>query len=132
MYWNEYKTKSEVKNTTNEYRYFFESNLVGINRLFVLVYLNQNDDVKRYNALRHYLPKDIIKNYNVIINGKNFYDQLIHSDIKRYERDIMGQEEDYTTRCLLEYDYIKNHHRPIAVDLNREKELDADPKAIQK
>ena len=33
-YWNEYKTKSENKNTTNEYRYFLESNFVGVNRPF--------------------------------------------------------------------------------------------------
>ena len=38
VYWNEYKTKSENKNTTNEYRYFLKSNFVGVNRLFVLVY----------------------------------------------------------------------------------------------
>ena len=37
-YCNEYKTKSKNKNLTNEYRYFLESNLVAVNRLFVLVY----------------------------------------------------------------------------------------------
>ena len=42
VYWNEYKTK----NTTNEYRYFLVSNLVGVNILFVLVYLNRNNGVK--------------------------------------------------------------------------------------
>ena len=36
--WNEYKTKSESKNAINEYRYFIESNFVGVNILFVLVY----------------------------------------------------------------------------------------------
>ena len=40
VYWNEYKTKCENKNTTNEYRYFLESNFFGFNRLFVLVYSN--------------------------------------------------------------------------------------------
>ena len=38
VYWNDYKTKSENKNTTNENRYFLESNFVGVNILFVLVY----------------------------------------------------------------------------------------------
>ena len=38
VYWNEYKTKSEIKNTTIEFRYFLESNFVGVNRLFVSVY----------------------------------------------------------------------------------------------
>ena len=39
--------------------------------------------------------------------------------------------EDYTTECLLDYDYIKSHYKLIAVGLSRQKELDADPKAIQ-
>ena len=41
-----------------------------------------------------------------------------------------GQGEDYTTGCLLDYDYIKNHYKLVTVDLSRQKELDADPKAI--
>ena len=68
--------------------------------------------------------KGIIKNYNAIINGKNFCDWAIDSDIKRYEeirKLITGQVEDYTTGCLLDYDYIKNHYRLIAVDLSRQK-----------
>ena len=70
----------------------------------------------------------------MIINGKIFYDQPIDSDIKRYEeiwKLITGQGEDYITGCLLDYDYIKNHYRLIAVDLSRQKELDAGPKGIQ-
>ena len=50
----------------------------------------------------------------MIINRKNFYDQAIDSDIKRCEEireSTTGQEEDYTTGCLLDYDYIKNHYR---------------------
>ena len=68
------------------------------------------------------LPKCIIKDYNVIINGKNFYDQAIDSDIKRYNeirKLTTEQGEDYTTECLLDYNYIKNHYRLIPVDLSR-------------
>ena len=105
-----------------------------MNRLFVLVYTNEDSNAKRFNAQKFYLPKDIIKNYNVIINGKNFFDQPIDSDIKRYEeirKLTTEQSEDYTTGCLLDYDYIKNHYRLIAGDLRRQKELDAVAKAIQ-
>ena len=42
VYWNEYKTKNENKNATNEYRYFLESNFVGVKRYFVLVYTNMS------------------------------------------------------------------------------------------
>ena len=96
--------------------------------------MKRNDDIKRFKIQRYYLPKGIIKNYNVIINGKNFYDQAIDSDIKRHEeikKLTTGQGEDYTTGYLLDYGYIKNYYRLIAVDLSRQKELIADPKAIQ-
>ena len=43
----------------------------------------EDADSKRFNAKSYDLPKGIIDNYNVIINGKNFYDQPIGSDIKR-------------------------------------------------
>ena len=134
VYWNEYKTKIENKNTTNEYIYLLQSNFVAVNRLFVLVYSNEDENAKRFKTQRYYLPNGIIKNYKVIINGKNFYDQPIDSDTKQYEeiRKLRtGQDEGYTTGCLLDYDYIKNHYRLIAIDLSRKKELDADAKAIQ-
>ena len=50
--------------------------------------------------------------------------------IQRNRKLTTGQGEDYTTGCFLDYDYIKNHYRFIAVDLSRQKELNADPKAI--
>ena len=82
--------------------------------------------------LKGYLPKGVIKTYNTIINGKNFHDQPMDSDIKRWEETKLttGQCEYYTTGCLLDYYYIKNHYRLIAVNLIRQKELDADRKAI--
>ena len=134
VYWNEYKTKGEKKNTTNKFRYFLESNFVGVSRLIFLVYPNQNDEPNRFFAQKYYLSKGIIKNCNVIINWKIVYDQAIDSDIKRYEeiRKLeTGQGEDYATGCLLVYEHIKNHYRLIAVDLSRQKDLDADPKAIR-
>ena len=91
--------------------------------MFDLVYLNRND-VKRFKTRRYYLPKGKIKNYNVIINGKNFYDRPIDSDIKRYQeirKLTTGQSEYYTTGWLLDYEYIKNHYRLVALDLSRQK-----------
>ena len=96
-----------------------ESNFVGVNRLFLLVYLNRDNDVKQFKTRRYYLTKGRIKNYNVIVNGKNVYDQPIDSDIKRYKeiRQLTTVKvEDYTTWCLLDYEYTKDHYRSIAVD----------------
>ena len=92
--------------------------------MFVLVYLHRFADIKRYKPLNNYLPKGIIKNYNAIINRKNCHDKPINSDEKRYEeikKLTTGQREDYTTGCLLSYDYIKNHYWLIAADMSRQK-----------
>ena len=73
------------KCTKNERRCFLESNFRGFDRLFALFYSNQRDSAKTHKVQIHYLPKDIIKNYDIIINGKNFSDYPINSDIKRYK-----------------------------------------------
>ena len=74
VYWNEYKTKFDTKNTANKFIFLLESKFDWVNRLFVLVYSNEDAASKRY-----YLPKGIIDNCSVIISGKNFtIKQLIH------------------------------------------------------
>ena len=123
-----------VAGTDNKFTFFLESHFVGVNSLFVLVYINQDAASKRLKTEMYYLPKEIFDNYTVLINRKNFYDQPVDSDVKRYGeiRQLRtGQGEDYTTGFLLDYDYIKNHYRLIAVYLSRQKELDADRKAFQ-
>ena len=78
------------------------------------------------NAQKYYLPKDIVKNDNIIINRKNFYDQAIDSDIKLHEKIrklTTWQGEDYTAGCLLDYAYVKNDYRIIWLDLSRQKEF---------
>ena len=89
------------------------------------------------------MPKDLILQNIIYLKTQwklychHHWEKLLWrsiDDIKWY-REIRklttGQGEDYTTGCLLDYDYNKNHDRLIAVDLSRQKEVDADPKAIQ-
>ena len=69
-----------------------------------------------------------------MIDGKNFFDQPINNMIKTYEnirKITIGQGDDYTTGCLLDYTYFKKYYKMIAVDLSKQQALDADPKAIQ-
>ena len=44
---------------------------------------------------------------------------------------MIGKGEDYTTGSLLDYSYFKKHYKLVAVDLSKQKELDADLRAIQ-
>ena len=56
-----------------------------------------------------------------MIYGKNFFDQPTYGMAKTYEnirKSTIGQEDDYTTGCLLDYSYFKNHYKMVAIDLN--------------
>ena len=107
--------------------------MARINRLFVLAYLNDpNSTVNSHR--KYFLPRVEIKNCNIEIDGRNFYDQPINNLIKQYDeiRKIStGQGDDYTTGCLLDFAYFKNNCKLIAADLSKQKALDADSRAIQ-
>ena len=65
---------------------------------------------------------------------KNFFDEPIKNDKITYEnirKVATGEGNDYTTGCLLDYAYLKNYYQMIAIDLSKQQELDADPRAVQ-
>ena len=69
-----------------------------------------------------------------MINGENFFDQPINNNKVTYEnirKIATGQGDDYTAGCLLDYQYIKDYYKMIAIDLSKQQALDADPRAIQ-
>ena len=69
-----------------------------------------------------------------MIHGRNFYDEPIIDLIKQYDevkKVSTRHADDYTTGSLLDYAYFKDNYRLIAVDLSKQKSLDADPRAIQ-
>ena len=95
---------------------------------------NGNKKVERDSHRKYFLPRVDITNCNVLIDGRSFYDQPINDQIKKYDeiRKIAAvQGDDYTTGYLLDYQYFKDHYQLTAVDLSKQKELDADPRAIQ-
>ena len=87
IYWNEYKTKEQTENSdANAVKYI---NLVpsfqGVNRLFLMAYSRADDNqATRNGQIKYYLPRIDLKKYNVIIDGRNFYDNPIKSDIEKY------------------------------------------------
>ena len=69
-----------------------------------------------------------------MIHGENFFDQPRKSNKITYEnirKIATGQGNDYTTGCLLNYQYIKDYYKMIAIDLSKQQALDADSRAIQ-
>ena len=105
--------------------------------MFVLAFGNTDNGankVERNSHTKYFLPRVNITNYNVLIDGRNFYDQPINDLVKQYDeirKTATGQGDDYTTGCLLDYQYFKDHYNLIAVDLRKQKKLDPDSSAIQ-
>ena len=102
--------------------------------MFVLPDAHGNNVTNENSYRRYFLPRLRIKNYNVKIYGRNFYDQSINDSIKQYDeiRKIStGQGDDYSTGCLLDLSCFEKNYRLIAADLRKQKALDADSRAIQ-
>ena len=93
-----------------------------------------NNQVSIDSYKKYFLPRLKIDNYNIEIDGRNFYDQPINDSNKQYDeiRKIStGQGNDYATGCLLDYSYFRKKYRLLAADLSKQKVLDADSRAIQ-
>ena len=129
--WNKYLSKPELLAQNPNLNHLIEPIFQGVNRLFVLAF--ENDDYRTSDD-QYYLPTVEIKDYNIMINGENLFDQPIKNNKVTYEnirKIATGQGDDYATGCLLDYSYFADTYNMIAVDLSKQQALDADPRAIQ-
>ena len=129
--WNKYLVTPELLARNVNLNHLIDPSFQGINRLFVLAF---EDDAQRTINKRYYITNVEIKDYNVMIDGKNCFDQPIKNNKLTYEnirKIAIGHGDDYTIGCLLDYTYFKEYHKMIAIDLSKQQVLDADPRAIQ-
>ena len=93
VYWNQYKIIDNMlihivdNNEEKSIRQLLNSSYQGVKRMFVLGYNNKEGDnkVSTDSYKKYFLPRVKIKNYNIEIDGKNFYDQPINDSIKQYD-----------------------------------------------
>ena len=109
VYWNSYETKPAKVIEKGKKNYeLLNASFQGVIKLFVFAYFiaeNGNDETGIKNK------RGEIKNYNVLIDGRNFYDQPINDKIKQYDeikKVSTGYSDDYTTGCSLDYAYFKD------------------------
>ena len=135
--WNSYQTMPTmvIENRKNLYE-LLNASFQGGGRLFVLAHVvaagAANDEAGIKDNKKYFLPREEIKKYNVLIDGRNFYNQPINDLIKQYDevrKDSTGHGDGYTS--LLDYAYFKDNYRLIAADLSKEKALDTHLIAIQ-
>ena len=142
VYRNKYKVipnkivEIAANNEGKYIRELFDSSYQGVKTLFVLVYNNTegNNQVSTDSFRKYFLPRVRIENYNIEIDGRNFYVQPINDSVMQYDeiRKIStGQGDDYTTGSLLDFAYFEKNYKLIAVNLSKQKALDADSRAVQ-
>ena len=134
--------KQDLKKVIEQGKNIYEllnASFQGVKRLFVFAYvITAGNDADQEAGIKdnkmYFLPRGEAQNYNVLIDGRNFYDQSINDIIKQYDevrKVSIGYGDDYTSGCLLDYAYFKENYKLIAVDLSKQKDLDVDPRAIQ-
>ena len=142
IHWNEYKvTPNEIveiadANDKKYIRELLDSSCQGGDGLFVLAYDNTegNNQVSVDSYKKYFLRRIKTNKYNIEIDGRHFYDQPINDSVKQYDevRKIStGKGDDYTTGCLLDFAYFEKNYKIIAVDLSKQKALDADSRTMQ-
>ena len=131
--WNTYRSQMTTQSNNNNLNYLIDPAFTKANRLFVLSFekIEENDDKKdRRDSFSHYyVPSVEIKDFNVLVDGKRFFDLPLKNE-EAYKKIIeMSRNNDYTTGNLLDFTYFKENYRLIAVDLSKQTKL-KDPQPI--
>ena len=129
--WNKYEPKVTVEQPNQYLDFLINPCFQGVNRRFVL---SSEDIDGRISYERYCLPLLEIKEYKVVINGRNIFDQSVKNNLITYDKiqKISTREGDNCkTGSLLDYNYLNSYHKMIVIDLSKQQALDADPKAMQ-
>ena len=120
--WNKYRSEMTNQSKTNHLNHLVDPAFTKVNRLFVLSFENEEDRRLFSNC---YVPKVEIKDFNVLIDGKGFFDVPVKSKEEAYEKIMsISKNNDYTTGNLLDYEYFSKHYKLIAIDLSKQIELE--------
>ena len=120
--WNKYRSEMSNQTINNNLNYLIDPTYINMNRLFVLSFENE---ANRSSFSKYYVPKVEIKDFIVLIDGKQFFEIHVKNKEEAYEQIIeMSKNNDYTIGNLLDYEYFKDHYQLIAIDLSKQIELD--------
>ena len=107
--WKKYGPEISNQTKNNKLNYLIDPTFTNVNRLFVLTFANEDD---RTSFSKYYVPKAEIKDFNVLIDGKSFFEIPVKSKKEANETIIeMTENNNYATGNLLDYEYFKDHYK---------------------
>ena len=125
---NKYRSQITSQPHNNNLNYLIDPTFTNVNRLFVLSFqriAGENNTTKDYrdSFLHCYVPNIRIKDFNVLIDGKSFFNLPVKNG-KAYKKIAeMSNNNNYAAGNLLDFGYFKKNYRLIAIDLSKETEL---------
>ena len=127
--WNKYRSQMTTEAINNDLNILIDPTFTNVNRLFVLAYQTADD---RQSFSQFYLPRVMVKDFNVIIDKLAFFDLPIKTEEEAYEKIIdISRNNGYTTGNLLDFGYFKKHYKLIAIDLSKQQVLQENEDLIQ-
>ena len=132
--WNKYRSQMIIQNNKNNLNYLIDPTFTNVNRLFVLSFerIEKGNIKKDYrdSFSHYYVPNVQIKDFNVLIDGKRFFDLPKKNEEEAYEKIIdMSNNNNYMTGNLLDFAYYKENYKLIAIDLSKQNKT-KDPQQI--
>ena len=129
--WNKYRSQISVQSNNNKLNYLTDPTFTNVNRLFVLSFERiEEDNIKkdyRDSFSHYYVPNIQIKYFNVLTDGKRFFDLPIK--MKRKLIKIIDMSNNNMTDNLLDFAYYKKNYKLIAIDLSKQTNI-KDPQQI--
>ena len=128
--WNKYRSQITIQPQNNNLNYLIDPTFTNVNRLFVLSFTRNNAGDNRDSFSDYYVPNVEIKDFNVLIDGKCFFDLPVKNEEETYEKIIeISNDNDYTTGNLLDFGCFKENYKLTAIDLSKQTKL-KDPQQI--
>ena len=127
--WDKYRSQMSTEAANNSLNILIDPTFTNFNRLFVLAY---QAAANRQSFSTFYMPRVMIKDFNVIIVKLTFFDLPIKNEEEAYEKIIdIGRNNEYTTSNLLDSDYFKKYYKLIAINLSKQQVLQENEDLIQ-
>ena len=116
--WKNYRSQVINQSGTNNLNFLIDRTFNNVNRLFAIAFPNEE---YRSSFSKYYVPNIEIKGYNVLIDLQPFYDIPINNKEETYKNIIeLINQDNYTTRSSLDYEYFSKHYKLFAIDLSKQ------------
>ena len=130
--WNKYGSQMSTEAANNNLNILIDPTSTNVNRLFVLAY---QAAANRQSFSTFYMPRVMVKDFNVIIDKLAFFDLPIKNEEEAYDEEAkiidISRNNEYTTGNLLDCDCFKKYYKLIAIDLSKQQVLKENEDLIQ-